>query len=52
MEEFRIFGPPGTGKTSRLATRDVPRAVERFGPEKVMLTSFTRAAAAEIAKIP
>lgn len=49
MEEFRIFGPPGTGKTSRLATRDVPRAVERFGPEKVMITSFTRAAAAEIA---
>ena len=49
MEEFRIFGPPGTGKTSRLATRDVPRAVDRFGPEKVMITSFTRAAAAEIA---
>lgn len=49
MKEFRIFGPPGTGKTQRLATRDIPRAVERFGPEKVMVASFTRAAAEEIA---
>lgn len=47
--EFRIFGPPGTGKTTRLATRDIPRAVERFGHDGVMVTSFTRAAAREIA---
>lgn len=49
MDEFRIFGPPGTGKTSRLATRDVPRAVDKYGPDKVMITSFTRAAARKIA---
>ncbi len=49
MKEFRCFGPPGTGKTSRLATRDVPRAVEKYGPDKVMITSFTKAAAREIA---
>lgn len=48
MQEFRIFGPPGTGKTHRLATRDIPRAVERFGSDRVMVTSFTRAAAREL----
>ena len=48
-KEFKVFGPPGTGKTSRLATRDIPRAVAKFGPEKVLVTSFTRAAAHEIA---
>jgi len=50
VNEFRIFGPPGTGKTSRLATRDIPRAVERYGSEGVMVTSFTRAAAFEISR--
>lgn len=48
INEFRIFGPPGTGKTSRLATRDIPRAIEKYGPEQVMVTSFTKAAAREI----
>jgi len=28
--EYRIFGPPGTGKT-RSATRHIHRAVDRFG---------------------
>lgn len=46
--EFRVFGPPGTGKTSRLATRDIPRAVEKYGKDKVMVTSYTKAAAREI----
>ena len=46
--EFRVFGPPGTGKTSRLATRDIPRAIEKYGSENVMVTSFTKAAAREI----
>jgi len=46
--EFRVFGPPGTGKTTRLATRDIPRAIEKYGSENVMVTSFTKAAAKEI----
>lgn len=49
MKEFRIFGPPGTGKTSRLVGQSIPAAIERFGPDRVMVTSFTRAAAVEIA---
>jgi DNA helicase II / ATP-dependent DNA helicase PcrA len=49
MKEYRIFGPPGTGKTTRLATRDIPQAVEKFGGEGVVVTSFTVAAAKEIA---
>lgn len=46
--EYRIFGPPGTGKTSSVAHL-VGRAVDRLGPECALVTSFTRAAAAEIA---
>jgi len=49
MKELRYFGPPGTGKSSLLATEKIPAAAERFGPEKVIVTSFTRAAAREIA---
>lgn len=50
--EFRMFGPPGTGKTTRLATRDIPRACEKFGNDKIMVTSFTKAGAKEIAHKP
>jgi len=46
--EFRIFGSPGCGKTTRLATRDIPRAVDKYGQNNVMVTSFTKAAAREI----
>lgn len=46
--EYRIFGPPGTGKTTNL-TRQIRRAVERFGQDSVLVTSFSRAAAAELA---
>lgn len=46
--EYRIFGPPGTGKTTNLS-RQIRRAVERFGPDSVLITSFSRAAATELA---
>lgn len=45
--EYRIFGPPGTGKTTHLA-RQVERAVEKYGTDRVLITSFSRAAAAEL----
>ena len=46
--EWRIFGPPGTGKTTYLA-RQIERAAERFGSKEVLVTSYTRAAAVEMA---
>ena len=49
MREFRLHGPPGTGKTWTLATKWVPRAVERFGAHRVVICSLTKAAASVIA---
>ena len=49
MKELRIFGPPGTGKSTRLATEEIPNAVEKFGPDRVVVTSFTKTGAEEIA---
>ena len=49
MTEYRLHGPPGCGKTYALATSWVPRAVERFGADRVVICSLTRTAAAEIA---
>lgn len=46
--EFKIFGPPGTGKTTNLS-RQIRRAADRFGADSVLVTSFSRAAAAELA---
>jgi superfamily I DNA/RNA helicase len=46
--ETRIYGPPGTGKTTWIAKR-VREEVESRGPEAVMITSLTRAAAETIA---
>jgi DNA helicase-2/ATP-dependent DNA helicase PcrA len=46
--EYRIYGPPGTGKTTNL-TRQIRRAVDRFGDNSVLVTSFSRATAAEVA---
>lgn len=47
MIEHRLFGPPGTGKTTYLA-RQIERAVEKHGPDSVMVASYTKAAAAEL----
>lgn len=45
--EYRIFGPPGTGKTTNL-TRQIQRAADRFGDSSVLVTSFSKATAAEL----
>lgn len=45
--EFRVWGPPGTGKTTYLSTQ-IASAVEKSGGESVLVASFTRAAAAEL----
>lgn len=47
MTELRIFGPPGTGKTTYMASQ-ISKACETYGVDRVMVASFTRAAAAEI----
>lgn len=47
MTELRVFGPPGTGKTTYLAAQ-VSRAAQKYGADRVLVSSFTRAAAAEI----
>jgi len=46
--ENRLFGPPGTGKTTWLAERSIPKAVDKHGSDKVVVTSFTKAAAQEV----
>lgn len=48
VREYRVFGPPGTGKTTYLAAQ-VRKAVEKRGPSEVFVASFTRAAASELA---
>ena len=49
MVEYRLHGPPGTGKTRALAESWVPRAAQRFGSDRVVICSLTRPAASEIA---
>lgn len=41
-----VYGPPGTGKTSKLIDL-AARAIESYGPDRVGLITYTRAAAAE-----
>jgi len=48
VNEFRVFGPPGTGKTDWIK-HQITRAIETTSPDKIMATSFTRAAAIEMA---
>jgi len=38
-----------TGKSTRLATEEIPNAVRKYGTDKVVVTSFTRTGAKEIA---
>lgn len=47
MREGRVFGSPGTGKTTRLVER-IGGAAQLFGPEAIMACSFTRTAATEL----
>jgi DNA helicase-2/ATP-dependent DNA helicase PcrA len=44
----RVYGPPGTGKTTFLS-KTVGELIREFGPESVMLASFSTTAAKEIA---
>lgn len=46
-KEYRCYGPPGTGKTSWLS-RQVERGAEVYGPHRILVASFTRAAVAEL----
>ncbi len=46
--EYRVLGPPGTGKTTYLS-RQVASAVEVHGNTAVMVASYTKTAADEIA---
>jgi DNA helicase-2/ATP-dependent DNA helicase PcrA len=45
--EQRVFGPPGTGKTTHLKAR-IERASQRFGVDKVIVASYTKTAAHEL----
>lgn len=47
MSEMRIFGPPGTGKTTYLS-RQIAIAAEKYGGDAIMAASFTKAAAIEL----
>jgi DNA helicase II / ATP-dependent DNA helicase PcrA len=48
LEEYRVIGPPGCGKTTYLK-RQVENAVRSLGPKSVLIASLTKAAAEEVA---
>jgi DNA helicase-2/ATP-dependent DNA helicase PcrA len=48
LNEYRVFGPPGTGKTTFLEVQ-TKESVEARGEGSVMICSLSRTAAAEIA---
>lgn len=45
--EVNLYGPPGSGKTTRLVRLFIA-ACQRVGPDKVAATTYTRAAADEL----
>lgn len=47
INETRVFGPPGTGKTT-YTSKQITFAAEQFEAEKILVASFTRAAAKEL----
>lgn len=47
LNETRVFGPPGCGKTT-YTSKQIALAAEQFGPETILVASFTRAAAKEL----
>jgi DNA helicase-2/ATP-dependent DNA helicase PcrA len=47
-KEYRVFGPPGTGKTTYL-TQQIQAAAEKHGIESILVASFTKTAAQELA---
>ena len=48
-QEYRVIGPPGAGKTTWVKTQVEKWVGETYEPEDFLLTSFTRAAAVELA---
>ena len=47
INETRVFGPPGTGKTT-YTSKCITEAAEKFGSENILVASFTKAAAKEL----
>jgi DNA helicase II / ATP-dependent DNA helicase PcrA len=47
MNEYRVAGPPGTGKTTYLA-RQIEAAANKHGAENIIVASYTKAAATEL----
>lgn len=47
LQEFRLFGSPGTGKTTTMSAQ-INNAVTKHGSDRVVVASFTRTAAAEL----
>jgi DNA helicase-2/ATP-dependent DNA helicase PcrA len=49
-KEIHVFGPPGSGKTTYICNQIIPDMTKEYGEHKLMITSFTRTAAKNIAE--